>query len=505
MRDCCHYTSLYIKFGLGVVLLFGCVSQDFDEALKKSKENSTAGVKTESVGGLGESTSVGICPDGTRFNPFPRVCVTRGGFALGPFPLELQELCRQKSPDDASTCVQKQDWPFELLMSLSTSYKLGCPPGTSPGDDGVCVGPDNVFGPFTLQQIMACRAAVPASQQKQCDDIVWPPDFLKFASGPSAVKKSPEGTRANDDKTMKDEFKAGSSPAVSPDDSSPVTPEDLNVSASGTTAQPSPQRHSTIQSPEVAKGGAELSRSEAQSERGEKEENKAKPDQEKQKSESKVEAVALEEEVPAAPTFCVYSWDERPGTADLTTLNRKLISLRQSQNYAVDRTEEWSLLGSRDFQSLDMCGRARFLKGCFQKVIYDNHSPAAQTFRTWALGRVRPLEAHMAFVMNQTRLGLWHDECWKGQCKGIGISRVTAARTVRGKRYSNEDVLWRGITHNIVTNLRFGLRQIVVKVALGPSDLYQLAYSFNGVPGRQEQFAQQVDKFYRQLISCQLD
>ena len=211
------------------------------------------------------------------------------------------------------------------------------------------------------------------------------------------------------------------------------------------------------------------------------------------------------EEAPKAPTFCVYSWDEVPGTADFTTVDLRSKSLRMTQNYPLDRTQESTLLGSRDFQSLDMCGRARFLKGCFQKVVFDNNSPAAQTFKAWALGRVRPLEAHMAFVMNQTRLGLWHDECWRGRCKGIGISRVTSARTVTGKRVANEDIVWRGITHNIVTNLRFGLRQIAAKAAQGPSDLYQLAYSFNGSPGNQERFAQDVDKYYRQLVACQLD
>jgi hypothetical protein len=57
----------------------------------------------------------------------------------------------------------------------------------------------------------------------------------------------------------------------------------------------------------------------------------------------------------------------------------------------------------------------------------------------------------------------------------------------------------------MLTNLRYGMRLIASKAALGSSDLYQLAYSFNGIPGKRERFAQDVEKYYRQLLSCQLD
>ena len=449
-------TCLEFFCWFSLCLSSSCVTQDFDDKIDSAKIKKATAQLPSSSASVPEQS--GMCPDGTRFNSFPRVCVTRGGFALGPFPLELQELCRQMSPDDASTCVQKQDWPFELLMSLVSSYKLGCPPGTSPGQGGVCVGPDNIYGPFTLQQIMACRATVPSAQQKQCDEIVWPPDFLKFANESAPEQK-------------KTELKESSTNV----DSLPQT-------------QPLPQPPAKAEIP-------------AKAETPTKAETPAKAET-PTKAEIPTKTI---EEAPKAPTFCVYTWDEVPGTADFTTVDLRSKSLRMTQNYPLDRTQESTLLGSRDFQSLDMCGRARFLKGCFQKVVFDNNSPASQTFRAWALGRVRPLEAHMAFVMNQTRLGLWHDECWRGRCKGIGISRVTTARTVTGKRVANEDIVWRGITHNIVTNLRFGLRQIAAKAAEGPSDLYQLAYSFKGSPGKQERFAQVVDKYYRQLVACQLD
>jgi len=448
------FVSLTFSMGCALGLLItGCVSRNsVKESSSGSKESASGSISSRASP---DATSA-VCPSGTRFNSFPRVCVTRGGFALGPFPLQLQELCREKSPEDASTCVQKQDWPFELLMSLVSNYKQGCPPGTSPGRNGVCIGSDNIYGPFTLQQIMACRATVPAVQQSQCDEIVWPPDFLKFANEESPAAVRPEIT--------KPALEKGSVPAEVP---VPVKEQPAEV--------PVPVKEQPVEVPAPVK------------------EQPAKS------------VVAQVDDTPRAPTYCVHSWDERPGTADFTTIDRRLLSLQQPQVYPLDRSEDSALLGNKDFHTLDVCGRARFLKGCFYRVVHEPHSPEAQTFRAWATGRLRPVEAYMAFVMTQSRLGLWHDECWRGRCRGVGLARVSAAVTPAGRKLPQEDPAWRGITHNMLTNLRFGLRQVAAKVAAGSSDLYQLAYSFNGIPGKRERFAQDVEKHYRQLLSCQLD
>lgn len=434
----------------------GCVTGSSSESVKSTKsETSNRGevaVKSSRDGVLQR----GVCPPGTRLNDRPRVCVTRGGFALGPFPLELQELCREKSPSDAATCVQKQDWPFELLMSLYPDYVNGCPPGTAPGMGGVCIGTDSLFGPFTMEQVMACRAGVPLVQQSQCDEMAWPPMFMKFVQKDSAppgieidatvdASVSAQASESHAQAVVESQKKLN--PATGPQSSSP---------------QLSQGRNTLLKSTQVT-------------------------------------------QAPRPPTFCVHSWDEAPGTADFTTVNVYLRSIQQPQLYQLDREQNATLLGSRDFQNLDVCGRARFLKGCFQKVIYDNHSVAAQAFRKWSVGRLRPVEAYMAIVHQKTRLGLWRDECWRGQCKGRGLARVDDVFSVAGKKIRNEDPLWIGVTHNIITNLRFGMRQIAGKLGAGPSDLYQLAFSMYKTSGRREQFARDITENYRKLVSCQLD
>lgn len=463
--------SAAVLLGFGATLaLVGCVSRDAKKGSDASAKSSTS---SNSSGG---AEAAPVCPAGTRFNAFPRVCVTRGGFALGPFPLALQELCREKSPEDASTCVQKQDWPFELLMSLASTYKQGCPPGTSPGRSGVCIASDSIYGPFTLQQIMACRAAVPAVQQSQCDEIVWPPDFVKFANEASPADVKPERVSTELQKSS-DTNPLGAQPKIrSVEKENPET------------AEPEESRQDNAKKSEVKKEQPQPSTSGTRVE---------------QQSNSK--AAAPVEDIPRAPTYCVYSWDERPGTADFTTIDRRLRSLQHPQSYPLDRPEDAALLGNKDFHALDVCGRARFLKGCFYQVVNDPHAPAAQTFRAWATGRLRPVEAYMAFAMSQTRLGLWHDDCWRGRCRGVGLARVTAAVTTTGRKIPMEDPAWRGITHNILTNLRYGLRLVAAKAAAGSTDLYQLAYAYNGIPGKRERFAQDVEKHYRQLLSCQLD
>jgi hypothetical protein len=373
--------------------------------------------------------------------------------------------------------VQKQDWPFELLMTLVSNYKQGCPPGTSPGRSGVCIGSDNIYGPFTLQQIMACRASVPAVQQSQCDEIVWPPDFLKFANEetPAAVKTE----------SVKTEI-------VKPESKKSAESDGKNSASSEQRSEPTSSEAS------VPEGDKKSSSAQAQK-------SSAEPTSTSLAAEQPPKSSVPPEETPKAPTYCVYSWDERPGTADFTTIDRRLLSLKQPQSYPLDRDEESSLLGNKDFHALDVCGRARFLRGCFHQVVHDPNLPAAQTFRAWATGRLRPVEAYMAFVMSQTRLGLWHDDCWRGRCRGIGLARVSTAVATSGRKLPPEDPAWRGITHNMLTNLRYGMRLIASKAALGSSDLYQLAYSFNGIPGKRERFAQDVEKYYRQLLSCQLD
>jgi len=111
----------------------------------------------------------------------------------------------------------------------------------------------------------------------------------------------------------------------------------------------------------------------------------------------------------------------------------------------------------------------------------------------------------MAFVMKESRLGLWGDQCWKGKCNGVGIAKVTKARTPAGRWIHADDPLWKGIAHNIITNLDFSLRLLAESTVAGPTDLYSLAYVYNGKPGTQERYALDIDRYYKELLACQLD
>ena len=478
-----------LRVSLAVVLTLllandlSCVSKQKVDGSAKSTNKSQSAPATSPKQTVDGTLQQGVCPPGTRLNDRPRVCVTRGGFALGPFPLELQELCREKSPNEAATCVQKQDWPFELLMSLYPDYVNECPPGTAPGTGGVCIGTDSLFGPFTMEQVMACRAGVPLVQQSQCDELAWPPMFMKFVQKDS----SPPGIEVDNGVSVIElNSRADSQDPIASESENKAPPSSENLTGAGSSnavvGQETDQTNSALQNSTSVRGSTQ-----------------------KERSEKRSAVSASIPQAPRPPTFCVHSWDEVPGTADFTTVNVYLRSLREPQLYQLDRSQDATLLGSRDFQNLDVCGRARFLKGCFQKVVYDNHSVAAQAFRKWALGRLRPVEAYMAIVHQKSRLGLWRDECWRGQCKGRGLARVDAAYTVSGKKIRNEDVVWVGVTHNIITNLRFGMRQIARKLNAGPSDLYQLGFSMYQTPGFRERFARDVTENYRKLVSCQLE
>jgi hypothetical protein len=414
----------------------------------------------------------GVCPEGAEFQKSPRSCVTRGGFILGPFPIELQELCRDLFPSEASICVQKQDWPVEFLSKFAEVLKNQCPIGTVQMPIAGCLSSGMVYGPFTLAQVGACRRKLPSHSEYQCDQMAWSEELFKSLLNPAGdeikvVNVAPEKA---DTKQEKIEVKT--------DDKKPAA-VDL-----------------TEENKKAAEGKDESKKTAVEKSAAAAEKLPGLPGNAAQE---------ISERALKAPTYCIYSWDERPGTADFTTQNRRLQSLRKSATYFVDRRESESLLRSKEFQNMDTCSRARFLKKCFQRVILESDSPAAQAFRAWSLGRVRPVEAHMAFVMKETRLGLWPDDCWNGRCKGVGIAKVATARTPAGRTVFDTDPLWHGITHNIMTNLEFSLRNIADKTNAGATDLYALAFLFNGKARTQERYALDVDRYYKELLACNLD
>ena len=56
-----------------------------------------------------------------------------------------------------------------------------------------------------------------------------------------------------------------------------------------------------------------------------------------------------------------------------------------------------------------------------------------------------------------------------------------------------------------MTNLEFSLRNIADKTNAGATDLYALAFLFNGKARTQERYALDVDRYYKELLACNLD
>lgn len=501
-------------------VLYACVSRnatspkDRPDAGKASADDKA---KAESI----EKSVPGACPDDSVFVAKPRTCVSRGGVVLGPFPLELQELCRELFPSEAGTCVQRQDWPVEFFDKLKEKYADGCPPGTKPMAGGSCLSSGVVYGPFTNEQVDACRAKFSHTDQSQCLQLSWPLDVFervdvelsdrrKFAAAEIKAEEKKNNSRAESrsekskDSVDKKEQQSDVRKIIVIDDPETASAaggnaksnKDDSVAARQMKAAPAPTPAATVvaaptATPDPRKTVIKIP--------------EPTPTPARELPESKKMRGELEEPVIKPPTYCIFSWDERPGTADFSTRNERLASLSKPLTYPLDRPDSAALVRVPEFQAMDMCMRAQFLKKCFQRVILESDTPAAQSFRAWSLGRVRPVEAHMAFVMKESRLGLWSDQCWKGQCKGVGIAKVTKARTAAGRWIAPEDPLWQGIAHNILTNLEFSLRLLAESTVAGPTDLYSLAYLYKGKSGAQERYALDIDRYYKELLGCQLD
>ncbi|MFZ9519285.1 MAG: hypothetical protein ACO3A4_02305 [Silvanigrellaceae bacterium] len=504
---------LFAAFGL----ICACVSKKTSPSKSDTetvKSTTSAARPTEPV----EVSAPGVCPEDSVYVSNPRRCITRGGVVLGPFPLELQELCRELFPSDAGICVQRQDWPLEFFDKLKEKYSGGCPPGGKLMPGGVCLSSGNVYGPFTQEQVSACRTKLSYTDQSPCLQMAWSEDLFERVQNEIAEKKkfaapelkSGDGKSApsSEGKLVPRKYDSGT---PSQSDVRKIIVIDDGVDGRSAESQSKGSKTDAVESAKKKEAPASVEKPAPTP--------TAKPDPRKKvikvpepnptpaREFPPAKPVVSEQQEPPvkAPTYCIYAWDERPGTADFSTRNERLASLSRNVTYPLDRPDSAALLRVPEFQAMDMCTRARFLKKCFQRVILESDSPAAQGFRAWSLGRVRPVEAHMAFVMKESRLGLWGDQCWKGQCKGVGIAKVSKARTPAGRWIVDDDPLWFGIAHNIMTNLEFSLRLLAESASAGPTDLYSLAYLHNGKSGVQERYALEVDKYYKELLGCQLD
>lgn len=200
----------------------------------------------------------------------------------------------------------------------------------------------------------------------------------------------------------------------------------------------------------------------------------------------------------AGPGICQHSWEERPGTADYTLWD----SYSKKRLGGADRPQSATLQGNPAYKSLTICARARLLKRCFERALHSG-SPAARSFRNWASARgIDPVRALIAKAAQETRLGAAPDSCEGRSCNGIGLMQVITAIGPDGSVISNRDPRWTGITHNILTNIEYGLRVVNEKLP-GAGNLHDLAYRYNG-SSYQEEYAKKVVKYYGNFGNCGL-
>lgn len=195
--------------------------------------------------------------------------------------------------------------------------------------------------------------------------------------------------------------------------------------------------------------------------------------------------------------ICEKPWERAPGTADYTLVDS---FTGRSLTWA-DRSQGETLLGNPNFQVLDFCERAMALRHCFEQTLRAPDRPEAARVRTWAAARgLDGVRAFMAIAAQETALGTLKDRCWYGTCNGIGLVQVITAVSPEGERLSTYDPRWAGVTHNILTNLSYGLRVFAEKSGRAAT-LWDLAYLYNGSAGAAH-YADKVAGYYRQLGGC---
>ncbi|MEI7528242.1 MAG: hypothetical protein WCK76_04800 [Elusimicrobiota bacterium] len=200
--------------------------------------------------------------------------------------------------------------------------------------------------------------------------------------------------------------------------------------------------------------------------------------------------------------ICGYSWEERPGTADYTIWD----AYHRRALRGADRSAGDTLQGSRMVQAGNstavMCGNARKLKACFDKAgARAEKDPLASGFLTWAKAKgIDPTLFRMAIAMQETNLGGLKDSCSGGSCNGVGMNQIITIVTDSGAATnSSSRPEWTGITHNILTNMKYGIRVLALKVReTNPGNLRSLARYYNG-SSTADHYAGAVERNYKDL------
>lgn len=112
------------------------------------------------------SAATAYCPAGATYDATYRLCVTATE-ALGPFPPAMVASCEAQG-GGKEACSGDQ---WELRFAQGIRGTAQCPPGTALDDRvGYCATGSDVYGPFTLKHVEACKAK---SGGAACESQRW--------------------------------------------------------------------------------------------------------------------------------------------------------------------------------------------------------------------------------------------------------------------------------------------------------------------------------------------
>jgi hypothetical protein len=205
--------------------------------------------------------------------------------------------------------------------------------------------------------------------------------------------------------------------------------------------------------------------------------------------------------------FCEFSWEERPGYADYTTINWYERSIGAERARTFDRTQAKTLQGSGALNG-GLCANAKKLLGCYQKAVARERSKGS-AFLRWADRQgLDPIRVKMAFSYQETLLGKLTDSCSAGSCNGVGIAQIITAFPNEGDFQTTlgvSDKRWDGISYNVLTNLAYSSRVLSEKVNnSSPPNLVELARAYNGNPDSSIRipYGTKVQQHYTDLGTC---
>jgi peptidoglycan hydrolase-like protein with peptidoglycan-binding domain len=211
---------------------------------------------------------------------------------------------------------------------------------------------------------------------------------------------------------------------------------------------------------------------------------------------------------PGGGDFCQFSWEEKPGYADYTTINWYERSLGNERPRSFDRSESQTLQGSNRLKG-GLCANARLLKPCFAKAVAREQARGSSFLNFVAAKGLDPVRVKLAFSFQETFLGELHDNCGNGVCNGVGIGQIITAypNDNDNTTLSDSDPRWDGISYNVLTNLAYSGRVLSEKVrTFSPPNLVELARAYNGNPDSSIRlpYGTAVQGWYNDLGGCGL-